>query len=212
MARYPYDFSKTFIIRKTGVPEHYKRVRSQILAKAPYANDVSRNDLNALAQAVYWIDHAASVAADDLKRSPWSKKQLQTLAPPTKSKRHLSEWVHFRDRQTCITQCEIAREAILQGRWGTAIESALNAGRLIGHSKRANRQQIGMRTTHPTSIRAQQNKAIILNRAAYYQSRRKWTLNYMAKRIADEHPNERGFSYELIRKLLRADRTWGNQI
>jgi hypothetical protein len=212
MPEYPYDLSRTFDFRKAGIPEHYIRVRAELRTKAPYANDLTSNELNALAEAVFWIDHAASIAADEIKRSPW-KKQLQTLEPPTKSKRHLSEWAHFRDRQTCITQCEMARNAIFQGCWGTAIESALNAGQLIGHSKRANRRQpIGARAAHPTTIRAQRNMTTILERASFYRSSRNWGLNRIAKRIAEEHPNERGFSYENIRKVLRADKAWENKI
>jgi hypothetical protein len=162
MAKYPYDFHKTFDFRQSGTPKHYVRVRSQI-SKAPYAKLLTTNELNTLAMALFWIDYAASVAANDIKQSRWKKSDLQGLEPPTRSKRHLPEWAYFRDRHTCITQCQAAREAVFRGGWGIAIESAFNAGQLIGHSRRVNRRLMGRTVNkHPTTIRAEQNKVIIL--------------------------------------------------
>jgi hypothetical protein len=210
---YPLDFEKHFAIRQSGTPEHYKTVRAEILAKAPYAHDLTPNELNALATAVYWIDYAASAASQEIKRSRWNREKLRSLVSPTRSKRHLPEWAHLRDRQTCIEECKLARAAVFQGDWGVAVESALSAGQLSSGSMRVNRRRtISNRAPHPTTIRAQKNKTIILGEAARIRARRKSSPNEIAGRIADQHSGERGFSYETVRKVLSKDASWENQI
>jgi hypothetical protein len=225
MSAWPPRYEDNFIIRETGVPPYYKTVRTELARRGALFLAMSAREQSETAEALYIVDMTASLAARELRNSPWSAASLFKPEPPNdanpvagkKQKQKYEQWLRYREHQWCLRFCERARRALLRGEWGKAIHAALYAGNHLNGALAMSARQL-LPDLHQgresVKLRAEQHREIILREAAEFRAKSKtYNIKSIATRISEKHSSDPKFpGYESIRRTLGQIRVWENSL
>jgi hypothetical protein len=221
MSEWPPRWEDTFIFRESGVPPYYRKIESELRKRGAYFLALTNREQSDLKEALFIIDMAASSAARELLKSPWSTAQLFKLESPKganpfgakKEKDKFNQWIRYREHQSCLRFCRRARRALLIGNWGQAIHAAIYAGYHLNGARAVSAQNSlpGLRGgSLSNQLRAQRNRETILREARELGARpKRYNVRSIAAEIAAKHKLEKGFPrYDSIRRTLGQDRSW----
>lgn len=214
MTSWPPNYEDTFR-QETGSAPYHRKILEELRVRRPDFEHLSRREQMDLAEAVWTIDFAASLAARALRRRAWSVEELSGVEPPpsAKSKRKLARWMRERTQQYCINFCSSARTAIFNGNFGKAVHDALYAGQYLNGDVASSglRSLQGLTSREGPAAnkrRAQKIREIVLAEARTMCANNKLSARSAAINITKKHVGQRFVSERTIRQILSNDKSW----